>query len=264
MSERQRRVSLRSTHPKDYGLIHDALEIQSPLPAGFCLDFPRRYPASISYGLSYIHKFSAVIRLLAPWGRECAPILTSSSYKLVTIISAAITSIVPAIVTAAIAVAGSIVPTSAIGTAARRRRTAGRWRRRWGIHLAAAAGPVISAHGSKHDGTVAIDIWARAERFGLGRNRCNSECEGCRRHSSYPAEFQHQHDTSPVMFFGGESAFFSPAMETSNKGASWISARRTRDILRYGKSEPLSHRGTKCVVGSKISADISVDDVRGS
>jgi hypothetical protein len=127
------------------------------------------------------------------------PRILSSSYKLITIISAAITTIVPAIVAAAIAVVGSIVPTSAVGTATRRWRTAGR-RRRWGVYLAAAAGPVISADGSKHDGTVAIDIGSRAEGFGSGRNRCNSECEGCRRHSSYPAEFQHQHDTSPVIF----------------------------------------------------------------
>jgi hypothetical protein len=127
---------------------------------------------------------------------------------LISIVTAAIAATVVAAVTATIEAAATV-------DTARRRNidsATGRRRRR-NIDLAAAApiitaapviaaAPVITAAPIR-DRTIATGKEAKC--FGLGRNGGGSECESCRGHNSYPAEFQH-HDTSPVIIFGGEPA----------------------------------------------------------
>jgi hypothetical protein len=136
--------------------------------------------------------------------------------KLVTIITA-ITAAIIAAITAAIVAA--TVPTATIDTARRWSidSAAGRRRRR-SINLAAAAAPVIAA-APVRDGTVASGEEAKC--FGLGRNGGGNECEGCRGHHGYPAEFQH-HDTSPVIYLAVGPRFdLSLPIETSKEGTSW-------------------------------------------
>jgi hypothetical protein len=152
--------------------------------------------------------------------------------KLITVVTA-VTAAVTAVITGAIIAA--TVPTATVATAGRRSidAAAGRRRRR-DIDLAAAAtAPVIAAAPiSVSGGTIATAVVAIC--FGAGRNDGGSECENCRGHDGYPAEFQH-HETSPVIFLAASPHLDrSLQIETSNKAQAGISGRLSRDISRYG------------------------------
>jgi hypothetical protein len=153
--------------------------------------------------------------------------------KLVTITAAITCAIIAAVAAAIIAAittitAAVIAAITATVDTARRRSTAGRRRRR-SIDLAAATAPVIAA-APIPDGTIA----EATKCFGLGRNGGGSECESCRGHDGYPAEFEH-HDTSPVIYLAVSPHLdCSLPTETSNKAQPGISERLSRHISRYG------------------------------
>jgi hypothetical protein len=162
--------------------------------------------------------------------------------KLITVVTAAITAAVAAVITGAIIAAtvptatapAAAVPAATVDTAGRRSidPTAGRRRRR-DIDLAAAAtAPVIAAAPISVSGTIATAVVPIC--FGPGRNGGGSECENRRGHDGYPAEFQH-HETSPVIFLAASPHLDrSLQIETSNKAQAGISGRLSRDISRHG------------------------------
>jgi hypothetical protein len=157
--------------------------------------------------------------------------------KLITVVAVVSTAVAAAI---AAAITGAIIAATviaaAVATAGRRSidPAAGRRRRRdIGLATAAAPAPVIAAAPvSVPNGAIATAVVAIC--FGPGRNGGGSECENCRGHDGYPAEFQH-HDTSPVIYMAVSPHLVrSLPTETSNKAQAGISGRLARDISRYG------------------------------
>jgi hypothetical protein len=154
--------------------------------------------------------------------------------KLITVgavVSAAVAAAIPGTIIAA------TVPTATVATAGLRSiDPAARWRRRRrdiGLAAAAALARVIAAAPiSVPDAVIATAVVAIC--FGPGRNSGGSECENCRGHDGYPAEFQH-HETSPVICLAVSPHLDrSLPTETSNKAQAGISGRLSRDIARYG------------------------------